>query len=71
MISSSSLWISCTAARLGQDRELPPGDSYIVFPTKSQLLAKTRALMDFMLSMFAAHRRVGKNGGKDRPALQW
>lgn len=37
---------------------LPNADIYIVFPTRSHLSAKTRALVDFLLQRFAAHRRV-------------
>ena len=39
---------------------LPPADIYILFPTKSHLQAKTRAMVDFMLDAFADKRRVGR-----------
>jgi DNA-binding transcriptional LysR family regulator len=41
---------------------LPPADIYAVFPTRSHLSAKTRALVDFLLAAFEAHR-VDAEGG--------
>ncbi|TWG89314.1 DNA-binding transcriptional LysR family regulator [Cupriavidus gilardii J11] len=41
------------------DWELPNADIYLVFPTRSHLSAKTRALVDFLLDRFARHRRRG------------
>lgn len=38
------------------DWALPPADIYLVFPTRSHLSAKTRALVDFLLERFAARR---------------
>ena len=50
-----------------EEWELPPADVYIVFPTKNNLSAKTRALVDFMVSAFASHRaEKGKT-----PAVNW
>jgi len=40
----------------------PPADIYLLFPTKSHLQAKTRAMVDFMLDAFADKRRT------ERPA---
>lgn len=39
-----------------EDWQLPSADIYIVFPTKNHLSAKTRALVDFMVSAFAPYR---------------
>lgn len=41
------------------DWALPPADVYAVFPTRSHLSAKTRALVDFLLEVFASHREGG------------
>lgn len=41
------------------DWALPPADVYVVFPTRSHLSAKTRALVDFLLERFAVHREGG------------
>lgn len=38
------------------DWQLPPADVYIVFPTRSHLSAKTRALVDYLLGVFEAQR---------------
>ena len=45
--------------------QLPPADIYLVFPTRSQLAAKTRALVDFLLDAFEPQRRAanGTAGG--------
>ena len=40
------------------DWQLPPADIYLVFPTRSQLAAKTRALVDFLLDAFEPQRRA-------------
>lgn len=42
------------------DWALPPADIHMLFPTKSHLQAKTRAMVDFMLQAFADKRRVGR-----------
>lgn len=41
------------------DWKLPPADIYIVFPTKSNMSAKTRAFVDFMLDWFKDYREAG------------
>ncbi len=41
---------------------LPPADIYIVFPTKANMSAKTRAFVDFMLQSFETHRESGADG---------
>jgi hypothetical protein len=41
-----------------EDWSAPPADIYILFPTKSHLQAKTRAMVDFMLDAFADKRRT-------------
>ncbi len=45
------------------DWQLPPADIYLVFPTKANLSAKTRALVDFMLERFKDHRAAGAHDG--------
>jgi len=40
-----------------EDWDAPPADIYILFPTRSHLQAKTRAMVDFMLEAFADRRR--------------
>ena len=63
-----SLWESAPMLRSGRLRpvlpewSLPPADVYAVFPTRSHLSAKTRALVDFMLAAFEPHR-VNEDGG--------
>lgn len=42
--------------------QLPGADIYLVFATRSQLSAKTRALVDFLLERFAAHRGAPEGG---------
>jgi len=42
--------------------QLPAADLHAVFPTRSQLPAKTRALVDFLLAAFEAHR-LDTDGG--------
>lgn len=50
----------------------PPADIYILFPTKSHLQAKTRAMVDFMLDAFSDRRRVGRSADEgDDAALRW
>jgi DNA-binding transcriptional LysR family regulator len=41
-----------------EDWDAPPADIYILFPTRSHLQAKTRAMVDFMLDAFADRRRT-------------
>ncbi|WP_151637179.1 LysR substrate-binding domain-containing protein [Noviherbaspirillum aerium] len=43
-----------------EDWDLPPADIYIVYPTKHNLSAKTRAFVDFMLESFAGYRDDGR-----------
>jgi LysR family transcriptional activator of dmlA len=43
----------------------PPADIYILFPTKSHLQAKTRAMVDFMLDAFADKRRQDRATSND------
>jgi DNA-binding transcriptional LysR family regulator len=47
----------------------PPADIYILFPTKSHLQAKTRAMLDFMLDAFSHRRR--NNRANDNGELVW
>jgi LysR family transcriptional activator of dmlA len=60
-----SAWDAAELLRSGQllpvleEWTLPPADIYVVFPTRSHLSAKTRALVDFLLERFAAQRRNG------------
>lgn len=62
-----SLWEVAPLLRSGRLRpvlpgwDLPPADIYAVFPTRSHLSAKTRALVDFLLDAFEAHRE-GEDG---------
>jgi LysR family transcriptional regulator, transcriptional activator for dmlA len=57
-----SLWEAAPLLRSGKlrlvlpDWSLPPADIYTVFPTRSHLSAKTRALVDFLTAAFEAHR---------------
>lgn len=51
------------------DWAAPPADIYILFPTKSHLQAKTRAMVDFMLDAFSDRRRKNRAHGND--ALVW
>lgn len=46
-----------------EDWDAPPADIYILFPTKSHLQAKTRAMVDFMLEAFRDRRRTERTGG--------
>ncbi|WP_026354524.1 LysR family transcriptional regulator [Massilia niastensis] len=47
----------------------PPADIYVLFPTKSHLQAKTRAMVDFMLDAFADKRRTDRSSGNDTELL--
>lgn len=57
-----SLWDAAPMLRSGRLRavlpewRLPAADIYAVFPTRSHLSAKTRALVDFLLDAFEPHR---------------
>jgi len=42
---------------------LPPADIYLVFPSKSNMSAKTRVFVDFMLAKFEVHRNSLAGGG--------
>jgi len=63
-----SLWEAAPMLRSGRlrrvlpDWSLPSADIYAVFPTRSHLSAKTRALVDFLLAAFEPHR-VDEDGG--------
>ncbi|PXW99524.1 LysR family transcriptional regulator [Sphaerotilus hippei] len=58
-----SVWEAAPMLRSGRlkpvlaDWSLPPADIYAVFPTRSNLSAKTRALVDFLLEAFEPHRQ--------------
>ena len=60
-----SQWDAADLLRSGQlvpvlpDWSLPGADIYLVFQTKHNLSAKTRALVDFLLEVFASHRTRG------------
>jgi len=57
-----SLWEAASMLRAGElklvlpDWSLPSADIYAVFATRNHLSAKTRALVDFLLAAFEAHR---------------
>jgi DNA-binding transcriptional LysR family regulator len=63
-----SLWEAAPMLRSGRLRlvlpewGLPPADVYAVFPTRSHLSAKTRALVDFLLAAFERHRADEQGG---------
>ncbi len=63
-----SLWEAAPMLRSGRLRpvlpewSLPPADIYAVFPTRSHLSAKTRALVDFLMVAFEAHRQDDGGG---------
>ena len=63
-----SLWEAAPMLRSGRLRlvlpewALPSADVYAVFPTRSHLSAKTRALVDFLLAAFEPHR-ADEDGG--------
>ena len=50
------------------DWELPNADIYAVFPTRSHLSAKTRALVDFLLTSFARYR---SEEGVENAGTRW
>ncbi|AOB30407.1 LysR family transcriptional regulator [Bordetella sp. H567] len=58
-----SLWEIAPLLRSGRLQrvlskwDLPPADIYAVFPTRSHLSAKTRALVEFLMDAFEPHRR--------------
>ena len=60
-----SEWDAAPYLRSGRLRQvleswtLPPADIYLVFPTKANLSAKTRAFVDFMLEQFKNRRETG------------
>ena len=60
-----SQWDAAPYLRSGRLRTVladwkpPPADIYLVFPTKANLSAKTRALVDFMHDRFKDHREPG------------
>lgn len=62
-----SMWEAAPMLRSGQLRpvlpewSLPSADIYAVFPSRSHLSAKTRALVDHLLAAFESHR--GDSGG--------
>ena len=62
-----SLWEAAPMLRAGQlqrvlpEWSLPLADIYAVFPSRSHLSAKTRALLDFLLAAFERHR--AEDGG--------
>lgn len=70
-----SEWDAAPFLRSGRLRPLlpdwapPPADIYILFPTKSHLQAKTRAMVDFMLDAFSDRRR--KNRANGNGELLW
>lgn len=47
----------------------PPADIHILFPTRSHLQAKTRAMVDFMLDAFAGMRRSAWPAGNRSDSL--
>ena len=57
-----SIWDAQQYVKCGQLKvilpnwELPNADIYAIFPTRNNLSAKTRALVDFLLEEFSAHR---------------
>ncbi len=59
-----SLWDVASYLRTGQLRAVltdwttPHADIYLVFPTKANLTAKTRAVIDFLLDRYKDHRQV-------------
>lgn len=63
-----SLWEVAPLLRSGRlrsvlpDWQLPPADIHAVFATRSHLSAKTRALVDFLMAAFEAHRHDGDGG---------
>lgn len=63
-----SLWEAAPMIRSGRlrlvlpDWTLPAADIHVVFPSRNHLSAKTRALVNFLLENFAAHR-AAQDGG--------
>ncbi|HOB92469.1 MAG TPA: LysR family transcriptional regulator [Aquabacterium sp.] len=63
-----SIWEAAPMLRAGRlvrvlpDWNLPPADIYAVFPTRSHLSAKTRALVDHLVASFESHRRSDDGG---------
>ena len=63
-----SLWEAAPMLRSGRlepvlaDWSLPSADIYAVFPSRSHLSAKTRALVDFLLVAFEPHRASDDGG---------
>lgn len=63
-----SMWEAAPMLRSGRlvrvlpEWSLPPADIHVVFPTRAHLSAKTRALVDFLLEAFEAHRRDDGGG---------
>ncbi len=63
-----SLWDAAAYVRAGQlsvvlpDWSLPAADIYAVFPTRSHLSAKTRALVDFLVDWFRPHNQEDGGG---------
>jgi len=59
-----SMWEAAPMLRSGrlkpvlEEWSLPSADIYAVFPTRSHLSAKTRALVDFLLVAFEDHRKA-------------
>jgi len=64
-----SMWDTAPYLRSGRlrlvltDWLLPPADIYLVFPSKSNMSAKTRVFVDFMLAKFEVHRNSLDGGG--------
>jgi DNA-binding transcriptional LysR family regulator len=63
-----SQWDAAPYLRSGRLRQvlsdwaLPPADIYLVYPTKSNMSAKTRVFVDLMLDSFKPHRDPGAEG---------
>lgn len=64
-----SLWEATPHLRTGalvpllQDWSTPPADIYLVFQTGSQMPAKVRVLIDWLLKYFEPRRAGGRSGG--------
>lgn len=62
-----SIWDAAQYISSGQlkvllpEWDLPSADVYVVFPTRNNLSAKTRAFVDFLLDEFVAHRKSSAN----------
>ena len=59
---AASMLCSGRLRSLLQEWSLPPADIYAVCPTRSRLSAKTRALVDFLLSVLEQHRVEADDG---------